>query len=1075
LSKATTVPKKKNWRNILLLVILAVIVLGACGLVVLRLRSGRRAHLQKAFLYRQAGNYAKAAEEYRLAIESAPDEMDAREGLVRALVFRKEFDEAGKELDAAIEHGLAKNRAVILRSAIMGQRADHRLKSEGAEVSGELIRRVLEEDVDPAAAMLRKAALESVKPSDNLWNMLGEMLSRKQRMLIVEWRLLHRDLKLALDLSKTEDVARLQMRIADMQDQMIAAQKDAVEAYRRAIEIKPQAAGPRVAVAEQAVSSYVPRLAEAREVLAPLLTQSPVPVGALHVMAIVERYADNPEKSLEYVNALIERDPNRFEYFTLKAELLLEMGRFADAAPVMAELAKRRPEDPTTHYEQGRLYLAEGRIVDAANHLQLVFSHGQRAWPQARLLLAQALLKQGSAEQGILNLRRVLEDVKASTISNVRIRREVLEARYDACLGLAAQSQIIGGDEAREFAAQAFRLFPTRKEAFAILTELCRRTTLPAGSLEEVVLYHAVALMQQPNGSDAALAACEEWLPTLMEGQGKAPRLRTLQAAILVSRGDYREAVAAYEGLWADFPDNRGFGYALARFYGALGQIEKAKEVFERLHAVDPSDIRALGGVVLIEMQSGNMESAKALLEKAEASQGREKVRDLLIGLYADEGNYDAALTLARENVEAQPDSATAHLILANLLWRRGDTDAAREEFNAALKIAPKLNAAYMRALLDVETGRLADASELLQRATNEFPGDPQVIASLAVTLHAEGKTDDAVSLLSGICRPDAGPQPALDGPRRNLMFIHAGEGRLEEAEKWNALLTGVNWGFPEDRLGLIHDIAALGAPAGRAAAVSANLIGLYANGGLFESALKETRRLEEAIPANLIVACWEADLIDRLDHHDEAVKAYEGIIAKYPRSVRPRLTLAQSYLSHDDSLASVRVLEECLQIADLDQAARIHLQLAGIHERLGQLDEAVENYQAAVANKRTAVPAGNNLAWLLAVRRGDPPAALPYAQRAAELAPQDPAILDTFGWVLYLSGRNAEAVETLRKARQGLPTVPTVRYHLGVALLARGDVEAGKAELQEALALSQDFPEAAAARQALKEVSKPK
>ncbi len=94
--------------------------------------------------------------------------------------------------------------------------------------------------------------------------------------------------------------------------------------------------------------------------------------------------------------------------------------------------------------------------------------------------------------------------------------------------------------------------------------------------------------------------------------------------------------------------------------------------------------------------------------------------------------------------------------------------------------------------------------------------------------------------------------------------------------------------------------------------------------------------------------------------------------------------------------------------------------------------------------------------------KRNDPDAALPIAEQAAKLSPDNPEIMDTLGWVLYVKGENDKALELLQKAKAALPGNATVRYHMGLALLKSGRKDDAKVELEEALAISRDFPEAA-------------
>ena len=139
-----------------------------------------------------------------------------------------------------------------------------------------------------------------------------------------------------------------------------------------------------------------------------------------------------------------------------------------------------------------------------------------------------------------------------------------------------------------------------------------------------------------------------------------------------------------------------------------------------------------------------------------------------------------------------------------------------------------------------------------------------------------------------------------------------------------------------------------------------------------------------------------------------------------------------------------------------------VQLQRAKLLADSGRLEEAIAGYQTITSPPAMAAVAGNELAWLYVTKRNDPDSALPIARQAVQLSPNDPAILDTLGWVLYVKGENDRALENLRKAKSGLPGNPTVRYHLGLALLKIGRKDDAKAELEEALAISKDFPEAA-------------
>jgi tetratricopeptide (TPR) repeat protein len=64
--------------------------------------------------------------------------------------------------------------------------------------------------------------------------------------------------------------------------------------------------------------------------------------------------------------------------------------------------------------------------------------------------------------------------------------------------------------------------------------------------------------------------------------------------------------------------------------------------------------------------------------------------------------------------------------------------------------------------------------------------------------------------------------------------------------------------------------------------------------------------------------------------------------------------------------------------------------------------------------------------------------------EKALQLAPEDPFITDSMGWVLYRMGKNKQALEYLRKAYKERSD-PEIAAHLGEVLWVEG--ERGEAE----------------------------
>jgi tetratricopeptide (TPR) repeat protein len=127
----------------------------------------------------------------------------------------------------------------------------------------------------------------------------------------------------------------------------------------------------------------------------------------------------------------------------------------------------------------------------------------------------------------------------------------------------------------------------------------------------------------------------------------------------------------------------------------------------------------------------------------------------------------------------------------------------------------------------------------------------------------------------------------------------------------------------------------------------------------------------------------------------------------------------------------------------------------------------AVELFRTAAAASPNDANAANNLAYLLAEHTTQFDEALKQAQRAVELAPEDPAYSDTLGWVLYRKGLYAPAIQHLERATaKGGSVVWT--YHLAMAYAKAGDVTRGRSTLRNALKVNPNVREATLAREVI-------
>jgi arylsulfatase A-like enzyme/Flp pilus assembly protein TadD len=258
--------------------------------------------------------------------------------------------------------------------------------------------------------------------------------------------------------------------------------------------------------------------------------------------------------------------------------------------------------------------------------------------------------------------------------------------------------------------------------------------------------------------------------------------------------------------------------------------------------------------------------------------------------------------------------------------------------------------------------------------------------------------------------------------------------------------------------------------------------------GVVMESPKDQERAFVDALvagdPENLSILERILRLRLRVDDDQGATETCRRIVEVDPEHAKGWKTLASLLADENDHAGAVWAYSEATRLLPSDGA------LASDHalslESLGETDRAMDEYDRALeldpalpaavngkalllsrsGRKREAASvlrAGlphladdletiNNLAWILADASIDPTEAYDLARRARELAPDDPAVLDTYGWAAIRSGRSAEAVAPLTEAWRVMRD-DEVRGHLGVALAESGREEEGIAHVRAAIA----------------------
>ncbi|VVD82826.1 tetratricopeptide repeat protein [Pandoraea eparura] len=108
------------------------------------------------------------------------------------------------------------------------------------------------------------------------------------------------------------------------------------------------------------------------------------------------------------------------------------------------------------------------------------------------------------------------------------------------------------------------------------------------------------------------------------------------------------------------------------------------------------------------------------------------------------------------------------------------------------------------------------------------------------------------------------------------------------------------------------------------------------------------------------------------------------------------------------------------------------------------------------MASQPENAQAYNALGYSLTVRNTRLPEALKLLQKASSLAPEDPYIMDSLGWVKYRLGDKAKALELLRRA-YGIQAQAEIGAHLGEVLWESGQQDEARKTWREAFKVDGD------------------
>jgi tetratricopeptide (TPR) repeat protein len=242
-----------------------------------------------------------------------------------------------------------------------------------------------------------------------------------------------------------------------------------------------------------------------------------------------------------------------------------------------------------------------------------------------------------------------------------------------------------------------------------------------------------------------------------------------------------------------------------------------------------------------------------------------------------------------------------------------------------------------------------------------------------------------------------------------------------------------------------------------------------YLAQGQFDKGLALVRaqaaKYPKSAPSQQLLGIW----LQNNRQFAEARTAYAAAKSADPSYDDADLALGLLSMREQKLDEASKLFSGVLERKPFNTRARAFLALA--NEMTGAYPSAIENYRELVAQEPDNPLFLNGLAWDLAEHAQKPDEALALAEKAKGLAPNDPRVADTLGWIYYQKGIYKSAISQLESAsspagRLAGEDLDRVKYHLAMAYFKAGDAPRGQAVLTATLRSAPNLPEAKLAAQ---------
>ncbi|MFT7337836.1 MAG: tetratricopeptide (TPR) repeat protein [Marinobacter maritimus] len=781
---------------------------------------------------------------------------------------------------------------------------------------------------------------------------------------------------------------------------------------------------------------------EAAELLAPWMNEKPEAVALTLARAYVEQ-----GKHLSAVETLALQTPSspedQLEASLIRAEALRKSGELAEALALYNNLVTSNSSNTEAVTGLLQTHINLGNTQQAAETADEWLAGNEQA-PEVLYWKGVAQYRQNLLEQSAATLTDAVGVLPTSDLF-LPIRRNVLAALSRV---LTEQGKITEAQIYNQILAENVNT-GAREQGEAVIAALKEH------NFEEAKTILRDSLKLDPENEQAAML-----LGAISAGTGELDEGAQLLTENLDPETTPTQFIRAATMAQID-----------------TGDREAALKTLDRAIKARPNDneLLAMHGILALSLPEHENDGIASLSKAISNEPERVRLRLALARHYLQNQQAEQALGQLRMAFTANPADWATTSTYMNVLIQQGEKQEAGEIRDSLINgYGDHPQAVLLASLADAKLGNPDEAVTRLEKLVKDSPQLQAPKVALASLYAQTGKRESAVNLLVEA----ATLTPDVIRPLQQAGQIYTLDHTTDEAQTW---LADVAKAHPELKQNTDTLIALIDINRGELSEARATLLPLKdsdsatvkrayaqllvaeAQAAASDKKWAEARaKVAEAIalePENLGFALLPVGIAQMEGKLEEALSALDAVEKTFGEVTATRLSRAQLLQQQQGSEAAYEYLSESWQATkdiqlmpsllglakneapdSLDGLTESWLNetpqnLAALMARAewlmtnNQETAAANHYEQILAKQPNNVAALNNLAWVL--REQNPGRALKLSRQASELTPNSPAVMDTYGWVLHLNGKHAEAKAAIEKALSLAPDNQEIAGHL--------------------------------------------